>query len=505
MGHAQVSDIKRPFPSQHESGNVSGSRSGGALRGDFEYELLVMFARNELVASLAVPMFAVVVAVTLLSWAPAEQLLFWLATVFISKGILLALCRQFQRQPREDIELDVWRRKIVAAEFLYGVTWAAVAFVEFPAHSQAAFFFLFAALVVVTAIRILFAATVLPILHAGTVPITAALVLRFALTGEPFYWIMAAVAVGIHLYFVFLVKELQTNVLSMLDYRAAKESLIRELEQAKAASDDARRKAEAANLAKSKFLANMSHELRTPLNAILGFSEVMKGEMLGPMQNETYKGYAADIHGSGQHLLKLINEVLDLSRIEAGRYELREEAVDLEAVAAEARRLLKLNAEAKAIVVREHFRAGTPRIWADQRAVHQICLNLLANALKFTPAEGTVVLHTGLTRQGEPFLAVADTGPGIPEEEIPQVLASFGQGSLALEMNQGGTGLGLPIVKGLVELHGGRFDLRSKLGKGTEAVVIFPASRIMKPGAQTSARSPRDFWREQFPTFKGAA
>lgn len=509
MGYAQVSSIERPFASAYHETSGADKAAAAAVRPpaerDFEYELLFMFARNELVASLAVPILAIVVAVTLLSWSPAEQLLLWLATIFISKGILLALCRQFQKQPRSEVDIEQWRRNIVAAEFLYGVTWASVAFIEFPANSQSAYFFLFAALIVVTAIRILFAATVLPILHAGTVPITSALVIRFVLTGEPYYWIMAAVAVGIHLYFVFLVKELQANVISMLDYRADKERLIFELEQAKAASDDARRRAEAANMAKSKFLANMSHELRTPLNAILGFSEVMKGEMLGQMQNDTYKSYASDIHASGQHLLKLINDILDLSRIEAGRYDLREEAVDLHELAAESHRLLQLKADAKHIVVRERFRAGVPPIWADKRAVHQICLNLLSNALKFTPANGSVVLRTGVTRKGEPYLAVADSGPGIPEAEIPQVLASFGQGSLALEMSEGGTGLGLPIVKGLVEIHGGRFELRSKVGKGTEAIVIFPEARIMHGTVRPGARNPRDFWREQYPEFKGAA
>jgi two-component system cell cycle sensor histidine kinase PleC len=317
---------------------------------------------------------------------------------------------------------------------------------------------------------------------------------------------MAAITIGIHLYFVFLVKGLQATVLSMLDYKAAKDRLIEELERAKASSDDARRRAETANLAKSKFLANMSHELRTPLNAILGFSEVMKSEMLGPMQNATYKTYAADIHASGEHLLKLINEVLDLSRIEAGRYELREEPIDLELIAADSHRLLKLHAGSRRISVLEEFRAEVPRISADMRAIRQICFNLLSNALKFTPEQGVVILRTGLTLQNEPFLSVADSGPGIPREEIPQVLSSFGQGSLALEMSASGTGLGLPIVKGLAELHGGRFELQSEIGQGTEARVVFPASRILMPSnAVRDPRHPAGFWRERQTRYLGAA
>ncbi len=446
---------------------------------DFAYDLLLMFVRNETVAALTVPILAIVVAVTMLNWSNPRQLLLWLATIFISEGILLALCRRFKKQPRETVDLRQWRRNLAAAEFLYGVSWAAVAFTEFSHQSQAAYFFLFAALTVVTAIRMLFAASVMPILHAGTVPVTAALALRFLMTGDPFYWIMAVVAIGIHFYFVFLVKSMQRTVLSMLDYRAEKDRLIDELEKAKAASDEARIKAESANLAKSKFLANMSHELRTPLNAILGFSEMIKDEVLGPISNANYKSYAGDIHESGNHLLKLINEILDLSRIEAGRYELSEKVLDFSAIAQDSLRFLRLDAQTKRLRLSTDFKPDMPCIFADERAVRQICLNLISNAIKFTPENGCVAVRTGILPSGEAILTVRDNGPGIPEEEIPQVLRAFGQGSLALKMGDCGTGLGLPIVTGLAELHNGRFELRSKLGVGTEASLILPKSRVV--------------------------
>ncbi|MBI4724420.1 MAG: HAMP domain-containing histidine kinase [Rhodomicrobium sp.] len=435
---------------------------------DFAYDLLLMFVRNERVAALTVPILAIVIAVTMLNWANPRQLLLWVATIFIAEGILLALSREFRKHPRETVDLNQWRRKLASAEFLYGVSWAAVAFTEFPQASQAAYFFLFAALMVVTAIRMLFAASVMPILHAGTVPVTAALSLRFLMTGEAFYWLMAIVAAGIHFYFVFLVKD----------------RLIEELEKAKAASDEARAKAEAANLAKSKFLANMSHELRTPLNAILGFSEMIKDEVLGPIANANYKSYAADIHDSGNHLLKLINEILDLSRIEAGKYELVEKPVDFGAVARECVHLLRLDAQSKSLRLAATFNPGMPRVMADERALRQICLNLLANAIKFTPEHGSIAVRTGILPGGEALLSVRDNGPGIPEEEIPAVLRAFGQGSLAVKMRDSGTGLGLPIVSGLAELHGGRFDLRSKVGMGTEASLILPKSRVMRTPAQ---------------------
>jgi two-component system cell cycle sensor histidine kinase PleC len=476
---------------QNTSNVVPQQSETPAVKHDFAYDLLIMFVRNETVAALTVPILAIFVAATMLNWAAEpRQLLLWLATIFISEGILLALCRRFKRQPRETVDLVQWRRNLAAAEFLYGVCWAAVAFTPFVVQSQAAFFFLFAALTVVTAIRMMFAASVMQILHAGTAPVTGALVLRFLMTGEPFYWALAVVAVGIHFYFVFLVKNLQRTALSMLDYRAEKDRLIDELEKAKAASDEARVRAEAANVAKSKFLANMSHELRTPLNAIMGFSEMIKDEVLGPIDNENYRSYAADIHESGSHLLKLINEILDLSRIEAGRYELTEKPIDVAATALESLRLLRIDAHAKNLRVVTDFRPDMPRIMADERALRQICLNLLSNAIKFTPESGLIAVRAGILPSGEAVLSVRDNGPGIPEEEISQVLRAFGQGSLALRTGESGTGLGLPIVSGLAELHGGRFELRSKLGVGTEASLILPKARVLPAVPQPRKPSP---------------
>jgi two-component system cell cycle sensor histidine kinase PleC len=454
------------------------------VRPDFQYELLCLFVRSELTASLAIPALAVVLAVGMLPWAPVNALLFWLATVFISKGILIFLCRRFQMMPRKYVDCEIWRGYLSAAEFLYGTTWASVVFVDLaPEHQSSAFFFLFAAIMVVVAMRTMFASTVLRILYAGTVPMTAALTLRFLLAEHPFYWTLAAVAIGIHVYLVFLASGLQRNVLAMLEYRAEKDALVAELEQANAVLDEARVRAESANLAKSKFLANMSHELRTPLNAILGFSEMMSSEILGPLQNPTYKAYAKDIHDSGDHLLNLINQILDLSRIEAGRYELHEEPVELSEVMEDCHRLLSLRAESKGLRIIDDLSEEMPRLWAEKRAIRQICLNLLSNAIKFTPQDGVITLQTGVTRHGEQYLSVKDNGPGIPQNEIPRVMSPFGQGSLAAEATEGGSGLGLPIVKGLAALHNGRMDLRSRLRQGTEVKVTFPRKRIMKPAA----------------------
>jgi two-component system cell cycle sensor histidine kinase PleC len=223
----------------------------------------------------------------------------------------------------------------------------------------------------------------------------------------------------------------------------------------------------------------MSHELRTPLNAIMGFSEVMTGEVMGPIGNPVYKEYANNIHDSGKHLLNLINEILDLSRIEAGRYELHEEPLRLADIAEDCVRLLKLRAQSKDVEIVEDYDETLAQVWADQRALRQICLNLLSNALKFTPKGGRVTVTLGPTTDGGQYLSVLDTGPGIPADEIPKVLQVFGQGSLAHENAEGGTGLGLPIVQNLIELHGGAFELLSELRKGTEAIITLPKQRIL--------------------------
>ena len=202
----------------------------------------------------------------------------------------------------------------------------------------------------------------------------------------------------------------------------------------------------------------------------------MKGEIFGPHSVSAYKDYAADIHNSGVHLLGLINAILDLSRIEAGRYELNEEPMALVHVVGECSHLLQMRAKSRGLTIHELFEVDMARLWADQRAVRQICLNLLSNAIKFTPPAGEIWLKAGWTASGGQYLSVKDSGTGIPEDEIPIVLASFGQGSNSIKSAEQGAGLGLPIAKNLVDLHGGTFTLKSKLRIGTEVIVTFRPS-----------------------------
>jgi len=461
--------------------------AGTTIKPEFEYELLTMFVRNELGAAVTMPALYALFAIASMFWAPAFDAIMWLIIVIGAKVVLLDQGRRFLALPPAQVNVGLWRRRFIIIELLNGVALAGFALMglgkDFSVSNDLVFsshVFIFATLIVVVAIRTMFAATIPPILYAGTVPMTVAVVTRLLLLQDPFYLALASMAVGVHVYFLFLARGIRSTALSMLEFRSEKDALIAELEEEKSVSDEARRRAEAANNAKSRFLATMSHELRTPLNAILGFSEVMKTELFGPMDNPTYREYAGNILDSGRHLLHLINEILDLTRIEAGRYELHEEPVRLADVAAECHKLLKLRADGKGLQVVEEFEPDLPVVWADQRAMRQISLNLMSNALKFTPRGGRITLAVGSTDDGGQYLSVRDTGPGIPEDEIPKVLQAFGQGALAHQTAEGGAGLGLAIVHNLIELHGGTLDLRSELRKGTDATVILPAYRVLR-------------------------
>ena len=241
--------------------------------------------------------------------------------------------------------------------------------------------------------------------------------------------------------------------------------------------------AERANREKSAFLARMSHELRTPLNAILGFSEVIKDQMLGPIGNARYGEYASDIHESGRLLKNLIDDLLDLAKIEAGKLELRDEPIALADLVPSVLHYVERQAQQKSLKLSAELASGLPALRADPRAVKQMLLNLLSNAVKFTPEGGAVWLRAKLGSDGGVWIEVDDSGVGIPADQIEAVMAPFAQVERELQRGHEGTGLGLPIVKSLMTLHGGHFALRSGAGQGTTAVLQFPAERAVAAAA----------------------
>jgi PAS domain S-box-containing protein len=258
------------------------------------------------------------------------------------------------------------------------------------------------------------------------------------------------------------------------------ESLVDLADALRVARDESR----AADRAKSEFLAAMSHELRTPMNAVLGFSEILKNETLGPIGNTKYREYADDIHDSGKHLLGLINDILDLSKIESGTDDLNEDTIDIPKIIHSALKLVEQRAEQGAVKLEIEIADQLPALRADERKLKQILVNLLANAIKFTDAGGEVALWAWCRMDSGHVFQITDIGIGIASEDIPKALSRFGQVDADLNRQYEGTGLGLPLTKALVELHGGSLDLQSQVGVGTTVTVRFPADRIVN--------SPRD-------------
>jgi two-component system cell cycle sensor histidine kinase PleC len=455
----------------------------------FDYELLRLFAHNRLSASLVTLLLVGAVGFLSSLMTGAVIAAAWTTGVLVIHAIIITKCRQFLAEPQAGIDIRGWRLRFIVLDLFFGLAWMFILTRPLGIEEASGTFMLFVMLLVVAVASMLASSVPMAVLVA-TVPVTTAVAFNFAIRGTLQDYILAVMALTAQGYFLLLTHRLYSTTLATLEARAEKDALIGELETSKAISDEARRRAESANIAKSRFLAQMSHELRTPLNAILGFSEVMKTEIFGPHSVPAYKDYCADIHNSGVHLLGLINEILDLSRIEAGRYELNEEPVALAGVVTECAHLLQMRAKSRGLTIHEVYEPDMPRLWADERAVRQICLNLLSNAIKFTPQGGEIWLKAGWTASGGQYMNVRDTGPGIPEEEIPIVLASFGQGSNSIKSAEQGAGLGLPIAKSLIDLHGGTFALKSKLRIGTEVIITFPPERVMSALAPLAEPAP---------------
>lgn len=445
----------------------------------FDVELLRLFAESRMSAIPALSLLGLAVAAMSCIWAPPLEALCWLSLLCGTHLIAYRCAKKFRSVAESNVVIAFWRRRFVLTEAAQCCAWALLPFLFHASNDANARIFVLFVLMLIAALTALISATIPLAVYAGLVPTTIAIIIYVQPASYTYAWQLPLMAGGAQLFFIILAQRLYSTTLSSLSFRLEKDMLIAELEQAKSNSDEARRRAEEANLAKSRFLATMSHELRTPLNAILGFSEVMKGELFGKHAVPAYKEYSNDIHSSGQHLLMLINEILDLSRVEAGRYELREEPVSLAHVLEDCLHLLSLRAKKRDITMKEAIEPSLPRLWGDERAVRQVTLNLLTNAIKFTPQGGIVTVKCGWTQAGGQYLSIRDTGPGIPEHEIPIVMSSFGRGSLAQKNADEGSGLGLPIVKGLVELHGGTFTIKSEVRVGTEVIVVFPADRVI--------------------------
>jgi len=428
---------------------------------------------------LPLPLVVIGFAVLLGQWHAALPLTLWAAATIASWTVTVLTIRAFLNDPLRMRRPNRWSAAICIAVFVSSFVFAAVSGLFWVDDERLNNVLLYVVVAAGLACAGAQSAPSGPVCVANLTPYVIVF-LYISLAHEPF-----PINIGVaflQLCYIVLVALYARTVWQlsddMLRLRVEKRQLIDKLQTALVDATAAKRKAEAASSAKSEFLANMSHELRTPLNAILGFSEIIKGRIFGDTAIDRYAEYGGHIHFSGQHLLGLIGDILDLSKIEAGRRELEETDVDLAIVARDALHFVEPQAARKDLTLTLEAEGGIV-VRADERALRQIAANLLSNAVKFTPHGGRVTLGLACDDAGV-TLGVADTGVGIRPEDMAKVMESFGQARHdVVTTDERGTGLGLPIVKGLVELHGGTLKMASKPGSGTTLTGSLPASRVV--------------------------
>ena len=478
MAFPEQPQTAAPEPAQAEN-LLAGADPSLYERVPWERDMLALVLKNQIKVALALPIMTIIVALGMLSWVKPVSVAAWLVAALGFQMIQLYLARQFFLKPRAKSEQSDWIGMISSAELLLGMSWVAPLYLFWEQSAVLQQLFLIACVLAVAVVRLLVMGSFLPVMLAGTTTMAMGIVLRCVLQDETLYFSLAGVVLALELFFIFVARQIQQTTRDMVVFKAQKDILIAELSRQRDTATVERDKAEDANRAKSSFLANMSHELRTPLNAIMGFSEILEREMFGPIQNKTYHGYAGDIHDSGSHLLALINDILDLSRIEAGRRDLSAEPVNLGEIMSDANHLLALKARERNHQVRIEVDPLMPRVSGDHRAIYQVAVNLINNAIKFTQPHGRIHIRAGQLGDGRVFLSVKDNGPGIPAHEIEQSLGAFVRGSMAARKAIDGAGLGLSIVRGLMSLHEGEVVINSQQGVGTEVVCTFPRDRVL--------------------------
>lgn len=425
------------------------------------------------------PLAAVFVAMANSSWVPLPLLISWPLAVSITTILCDLYYRNLLGQCDHSAD-DIKRRARAFARLtiIQGVVWCSVGFIFWvPGNTENH------ELLILIIACTLSGWSSMGAFHlatgAGPMPIYLITLGAMPLMEHsPRDWLLAGLCVA---FWILMRALLMTNYRTrerMIRLEQERGGLISGLKTAKEQSDAARERAETASRAKSAFLANMSHELRTPLNAILGFAEIINTKAMGPGVSDQYSEYAGHIHGSGRHLLSLINDILDLAKIEAGRLVLRDDEVHLSRLMEDVVAMFGAQARSAGITLTVDNDHSSAVVVGDERALRQILVNLMSNAIKFTPPTGRVSAFANLNSDGSLAFGVSDTGVGIAAEDHKKVFESFGQGRHDAILSDHGTGLGLPIVRGLAEAHGGRVILNSAPNEGTRVTVLLPKERV---------------------------
>jgi len=413
-------------------------------------------------------------AVVAVAWATAESALVvgWFLAILVNAGMRLTSFRLYRRRDAATVETArAWGACYATLSLIVGLTWGIglALLLRQVSPTQEVMLLLIATATVAGGV----ATSVLFWAHAAyNIGLMAPIAIGYALRGHELDWLLAPCILAFIVMALGLARTVGGSIARGLQLGMENAALVKVLAAARA-------EAEAANLAKSRFLANMGHELRTPLNAILGFSELMRDGKPSPEVVPRWQGFASDIHDSGERLLTIINDLLDMARLEAGSYVLREAKVDVAEVLAGCLAAVREPARHGDVALDVSLPTGLPHLRADPRAVRQVLLNLLTNAVKFTPAGGRVEVNAAARDDGGLRITVRDSGIGIGPEHRALVFEPFRQVEMEFDRRYGGTGLGLPISKLLMELHGGGIALDSVLGSGTVVTVWFPVERVL--------------------------
>jgi two-component system cell cycle sensor histidine kinase PleC len=403
--------------------------------------------------------------------------LFLPLAVAAAMGASALMATAYQYYDDSEGDADSWLQCFVMIQAFGSAAWGLMPWLCWEKGNELNHMFLAACVMAVIAGLVVARGSNMRMYIANLMPLSLMTALRFLMGDSVTDMMMGAVAPFVAFQMWHTGRPLVLRMGEDARLRFKVEDLARELEETR---DEALRKrfeAEAANASKTSFLANMSHELRTPLNAILGFSEIIAQECFGPVGSERYRDYAGDIHASGAHLLSLINDLLDVAKIEAGRMDIAPHVLDAGRTFDIALKLIGTRAREKDQTLAIAVESNAPALYADERALKQILINLVSNAVKFTPESGKIEVIGGRAANGDFQITVRDNGPGIPREKIDTIFQPFNQVDNRFDRQAGGTGLGLALVRGLAELHGGRAWIESEFGRGCSVFVTLPLER----------------------------